>query len=165
VAHRWARVVSAPQSYFDVVGDVPHSVVYNDGGQDLLGVRPPACPMPRPGSSDTRRSNRREERHHGFCGAGDLLAARAPVTIRAEADSGVTGVDGGGVGGAPGARENGAGRRSRLSPLGEQVVADARPVSSNGCRSSTLLPPWVMLAPSSGWGHVIRGRGRLAFLL
>lgn len=33
------------------------------------------------------------------------------------------------------------------------------------CRSSTSLPPRVMLAPSSGGGHVIRGRGRLAFLL
>ena len=59
VARRWAPGgTSAGKLYFDVVGDVPNSVVYNDGVQDLLvwvATATPAMPdgASSGGSSDT----------------------------------------------------------------------------------------------------------------
>ena len=103
------------------------------------GLRPPLplCPMaPRPGAAPTQVSTAVQP-----AGAPTRIlrswgpsAARAPVTIRAEVwIAGLLAVTAVALAGAGGRRKRGRCRRQRLSRLGDQVVADARPVSRNGC--------------------------------
>ena len=183
VARCWARAAPPPAScYFDVVGDVPNSVVYTDGVQDLLvwvATSTPAMPdgASPGGSSDTSinggptggsaKTRSAELWPFGGAGTGDNTSGGS--------DSGITGSDGGGggLGGAPGAGGNGAGRRrQRLSRLGDQVVADARPVSSNGCAERRRRYPRGSCSPPRAaadmsfaavgvWRSVVAAQSRL----
>ena len=142
VARRWARAAPPPASCTSMSSATCPTALSITTVCRIFwsGLRPPLplCPMaPRPGAAPTQVSTAVQP-----AGAPTrILRSWGPSAARGTgdntsggSDSGITGSDGGGLGrGAGGRRKRGRRRRQRLSRLGDQVVADARPVSSNGC--------------------------------
>jgi Domain of unknown function (DUF1942) len=104
--------------YFDVVGDVPNSVVYNDGVQDLLvwiATSEPAKPEGAPGGGGSSTINGGSSGGGANSGSADLGPFGGSGTNDSTGGGGlgdeITGSDagGGGLGGAPGASGSGAG--------------------------------------------------------
>jgi hypothetical protein len=88
--------------YFDVVGDVPNSVVFNNGAEDILGwVMPPGISPAEVAPSTSAGGGGGAEGSSGSTGPNQA----SPDTSGGGGGGGVEGSDagGGGLGGAPGA--------------------------------------------------------------
>ena len=95
--------------YFDVIGDVPNSVVFNNGIEDILGwIQPPGIS---PGGSPTGGDGASTDTSGGAPGAGSnaQLGPFAPGgNAGGNSGNGVTGNDPGAGGGATGSGGSGA---------------------------------------------------------